>query len=60
MRLLLYLHFDEYVSRPEVTKLLLHEDNQTVVFVLNAMASPVMTAELRKIQGSLQPLGFKL
>lgn len=62
VRLLLHRHFAEYVSRPDVTKILLHEDNQAVVFILNAMVSasaPMMT-ELRKLEVLMRALGVRV
>ena len=56
VRLLLRHHFAEYVRRPHVQRLLLHEDNQAVCYVLNAMVSvskPVI-AELRRLQVMLR------
>lgn len=45
-----------------MTKLLLHEDNQAVVFILNAMVStsPMMMDELRRLQVLLRALGVKI
>ena len=62
VRLLLHRHFADYVSDPRVRRLLLHEDNQAVVYVLNAMvsASKEMMIELRKLEVLLKVLGARL
>lgn len=62
VRLLLQRHFAEYVQDPSVQRLLLHEDNQAVVYVLNSMvsASRPMMAELRKLQALMAALGVKI
>lgn len=62
VRLLLSRHFAAYVTRPGVQKLLLHEDNQAVVYVLNAMvsASPAMMVELRRLEKLLKALGVTI
>lgn len=62
MGLLLHQHFADFDSRPDVAKLLLHEDKQAVVFILNAVvsASPVMMEEIRRLQALLKALGVKI
>lgn len=52
MRLLLSRSFADYVSDRQVHRLLFHEDNQAVVYILNSMVSesPAMMSELRKLQ----------
>lgn len=62
VRLLLHRHFCDYVSAPGVRKILLHEDNQAVVFVLNAMvsSSKPMMAELRKLEVLMRVQGVRL
>ena len=62
VRLLLQRHFAEYVRRPHVQRLLLHEDNQAVCYILNAMvsASKPMMAELRRLQVMLRTLGVHI
>lgn len=56
MRLLLRKHFVDHISRPGVHKLLLHEDNQALVSVLNAIVSTsaLMVVELRKAEAAAQ------
>jgi hypothetical protein len=55
IRLLLQRHFAEFVRREETRKILLHEDNQEVVYILNAMvySSSCMMQELRSLQAIL-------
>lgn len=62
VRLLLQRHFAEYVKDPSVRRLLLHEDNRAVVYILNSMvsASRPMMAELRKLQALMSALGVKV
>ena len=62
VRLLLHRHFAAYVSSPRVRKVLLHEDNQAVVYILNAMvsASREMIVELRRLEVLLRALNVKL
>jgi hypothetical protein len=50
VRLLLQRYFASYVAQAETKRILLHEDNQAVVHILNAMvsASRPMMAELRR------------
>lgn len=51
-----------YVSRPHVQRLLLHDDNQGVCFILSAMVSAYrpMMADLRRLQVTLQTLGVRI
>jgi hypothetical protein len=62
VRLLLQRHFAEYVSREETRKILLHEDNQAVVYILNAMVSSSsrMMQELRRLQAMLHALKVRI
>lgn len=62
VRLLLVRSFADYVSDPRIRTLLVHQDNQAVVHVLNAMvsASRPMMAELRKLHAILRRLGVRL
>ena len=62
VRQLLHRHFASYISDPRVRRLLLHEDNQAVVYILNAMvsASRDMMVELRKLEVVLRVLGVRL
>ena len=62
VRLLLQRHFAEFLKDPSVRHLLVHEDNQAVVYVLNSMvsASQPMMAELRKLQALLVALGVRI
>lgn len=62
VRLLLHRHFSAYVSDPHVKRLLLHEDNQAVVTVLNAMvaSSPALMSELRKLRAMLASCGVRI
>lgn len=62
VRLLLQRDFADYVSQPKVRRVLLHEDNQAVVYVLNAMvsASRPMMAELRRLQALMRALGVSI
>lgn len=62
VRLLLHRHFCDFVSDPHIRRILLHEDNQAVVYILNAMvsASRPMMAELRKIEKLLRVLGVRI
>lgn len=62
VRLLLHRHFYGYVSDPRVRRILLHEDNQAVVCVLNAMvsASKEMMAELRKLDALMKAMGVRI
>ena len=52
VRLLLGRAFAHYVRQVKTRRLLLHEDNQAVVAIVNAMvsASKPMMSELRKLQ----------
>lgn len=60
--LLLIRSFSKYVSNPSVRRLLLHCDNQPVVYLLNSMvyASIPMMSELRKLPALLLSLGIHL
>jgi hypothetical protein len=62
VRLLLQKHFASLVAEAETRRIFLHEDNQAVVHVLNAMvsASRPMMAELRRLEVMLRTLGVKL
>lgn len=62
VRLLFHRHFARYLPSPSIQRLLLHEDNQAVVCVLNAMvsASKAMMAEPRKLQVLLRVLGVTI
>jgi hypothetical protein len=61
-RLLLQKHFASLVAKAETKLILLHEDNQAVVHILNAMvsASRPMMAELRRLEVMLRILGVAL
>lgn len=61
VRLLLQRHFAAYVFLPDFRRLLLHEDNQAVCFILKALVSAPkpMMAELRRLQVMLQTLGSR-
>jgi hypothetical protein len=60
--LLLQRHFAEHVSREETRKILLHEDNQAVVYILNAMVSSSsrMMQERRRLQAMLHSLKVRI
>lgn len=62
VRLLLQRHFAAYVSQSHVRRLLLHENNQAVVYVLNAMvsASKPLMAGLRGLQRMMAVLGVAI
>jgi hypothetical protein len=62
VRLLLQRHFASFVAAAETKRILLHEDNQAVVLILNAMvsASRPMTAELRRLEVMLRTLAMKV
>jgi hypothetical protein len=62
VRLLLQRHFADYVRREETRKLLLHEDNQAVVYILNAMVSSStrMMQELRRLQAMMNALKIQI
>ena len=62
VRLLLHQSFSAFVSSPQTRRLLVHEDNQSVVSILNSMvsASKPMMAELRKLQRLLAVLSVRL
>jgi hypothetical protein len=62
VRLLLQRHFASFVAAAETKRILLHEDNQAVVHILNAMvsASRPMMAELRRLEVMLRILGVKV
>jgi hypothetical protein len=62
VRMLLHRHFASFVARAETRKLLLHEDNQSVVRILNAMvsASRPMMAELRRLETMMRVLGVRI
>ena len=62
VRLLLQQHFAEYVKDDRVKRVLLHEDNRAVVYVLNAMvsASRPLMSELRKLRQLLEVLGVRI
>jgi hypothetical protein len=62
VRLLLQRHFADYVRREETRKLLLHEDNQAVVYILKAMVSSStrMMQELRRLQAVMQVLNVQI
>lgn len=62
VRLLLHRSFSAFVSDPDTRRILVHEDNQAVVSILNAMvsASKPMMAELRKLQKLLAVLQVRL
>lgn len=59
VRLSLQGHFEAYVSRLEVRKLLLHEENRAVVTILNVIvsASRLIMSELRKLHYMLRAWG---
>lgn len=61
-RLLLHRHFAAYLSSPCVCRILLHDDNQAVVYILNATvsASKEMMAGLQRLEGLLRVLGVRL
>ena len=62
VRMLLQRHFAAYVSRPDVRKLLMHENNQAVCFILIAMVSSCkpMMAELRRLHVMMRKLGVSI
>jgi hypothetical protein len=62
VRLLFQRHFASYVAKAETKRILLHEDNQAVVHILNAMvsASRPMMAELRRLEVMLRALGVRM
>jgi hypothetical protein len=62
VRLFLQRHFAAFVEKSEVQQILLHEDNQAVVSILNAMvsASRPMMAELRRLEVMLRALGVRI
>jgi hypothetical protein len=62
VRLLLQRHFADYVRSPATRKILLHEDNQAVVYILNAMVSSStrMMQELRRLQAMMVALGVRI
>jgi hypothetical protein len=62
VRLLLQRHFADYVRSPSTRKILLHEDNQAVVYILNAMVSSStrMMQELRRLQAMMTALGVRI
>jgi hypothetical protein len=62
VRLLLQKHFASFVAKAETKRILLHEDNQAVVHILNAMisASRPMMAELWRLEVMLRILGIKM
>jgi hypothetical protein len=62
VRLLLQRHFAAFVARPSTKRILVHEDNQAVVHILNAMvsASRPMMAELRRLEVMLRVLGVRM
>lgn len=56
--LLLHRFFSGYVSHPNIRTLLVHEDNQGVLSIFNAMvlSIPAMISELKKLRKFLQAL----
>jgi hypothetical protein len=62
VRLLLQRHFGSYVAPAETKRNLLHEDNQAVAHILNAIvsASPPMMADLRRLQVMLREFGVRM
>lgn len=62
VRLLLHINFYDYVSEPSVRRILLHEDNQALMYVLNSMgsASKPMMAALRKLEVLMRVMGVKI
>lgn len=62
VRFLLQQHFSEYVSHPRVRRLLVHEDNSAVLFVLNAMFSAPrpMMVDCGKLEVLLWHLGVRV
>lgn len=62
MRFLLKRHFADFVSRPDVQKVLLHEDNQAAVYILDTMvlAYPAMMVELLQLERLLKVLGVTI
>jgi hypothetical protein len=62
VRLLLQRHFSSYVAQEDTKRIPLHEDNQAVVHILNAMvsASRPMMAELRRLEVMLRALGIRI
>jgi hypothetical protein len=62
VRLLLKRHFASYLAQAETRRILLHEDNQAVVHILNAMvsASRPMMAEIRRLEVMMRALGVRM
>jgi hypothetical protein len=62
VRLLLQRHFASFVAKAETKRILLHEDNQAVMHILNAMvsASRPMMAELHRLEVMLRALGVRM
>lgn len=62
IRLLLSRSFAGFVSHTLISNILVHEGNQAVVWVLNAMisASRTMMSELRKLRALLHGLGIRI
>lgn len=60
--LLLAQCFSDYVSDPQTTKILVHEDNRAVVSIVHAMVSTSepMMAELHKLRALLHELGVNI
>lgn len=58
---MLHLYFPEYAPQPDVTRILLHEENQAVVVILKAMVSALasMVEELRKLEVMMRDLGVQ-
>lgn len=54
----MHQHFAQFVFSPEVTKALLHEDNQAVVYIFNCMvsASNIIMRELHQLEKPLHVL----
>jgi hypothetical protein len=55
-------HFALYIAQAETKRILLHEDNQAVVHILNAMisASRQMMAQLRRLKVMLRTLVVRM
>jgi hypothetical protein len=62
VRLLLHRHLASYVAKADTRQILLHNDNQSVVHILNAMisASRPMMAELRRLETTFHVLGVRV
>jgi hypothetical protein len=62
VHLLLHGHFTSYVAKADTRQILLHNDNQSVVHIINAMvsASRPMMAELCWLETIFHVLGVRV